>query len=309
MRYTTFSVSGDSTERLGVVVADRVIDVGEAIGNSWPGGSCPKTLLELIQAGPEAWRRMASLFGGNGSASAIASPGFRLQDVNCHAPITRPTKNVFCVGRNYASHIKEASQALKRELKIPEVPVFFTKVPTSVTGPYDAIPWDPSVTQELDYEAELGVIIGVQSKNLERTHALARVFGYTIINDLSARDLQKSHTQWFKGKSLDGFCPIGPWVVTSDEFGDPQNKRIALRVNGVVKQDATTGDMIFPVAVILESLSRGLTLEAGDIIATGTPEGVGLGRTPPEYLNDGDLVETEIEGIGVMRNRVVARTG
>src|SRR5262249_30266098 len=152
----------------------------EAIADKWPGGSRPRTLLELIQAGPEAWRRIASLLSGNGSASAIASRSYRLKDVHCHAPITRPTKNVFCVGRNYASHIKEASQALKRELKIPEVPVFFTKVPTSVTGPHDAIPWDPSVTQELDYEAELGVIIGVKSKNLERTHALERVFGYTI---------------------------------------------------------------------------------------------------------------------------------
>jgi 2-keto-4-pentenoate hydratase/2-oxohepta-3-ene-1,7-dioic acid hydratase in catechol pathway len=306
MRYATFSVSGDPTERLGVVRADTVVEVKEAIADKWPGGSCPGTLLALIQAGPEAWRRMASLLGGNGSGGANAARSFRLQDVHCHAPITRPTKNIFCVGRNYASHIKEASQALKRELKIPEVPVFFTKVPTSVTGPYDAIPWDPSVTRELDYEAELGVIIGMKGKNLERTHALERVFGYTIINDLSARDLQKSHMQWFKGKSLDGFCPIGPWVVTADEFGDPQNKRIALRVNSVVKQDATTGDMIFPVDVILESLSRGLTLEPGDIVATGTPEGVGLGRTPPEYLNDGDLVETEIEDIGVMRNRVVA---
>jgi 2-keto-4-pentenoate hydratase/2-oxohepta-3-ene-1,7-dioic acid hydratase in catechol pathway len=305
MRYVTFSVQGDPTERLGFVRADTVVDVKEAIADKWPGGACPSTLLALIQAGPEAWQRMAALLGGMSSVAAGDARSFPLEGVHCHAPITRPTKNIFCVGRNYASHIKEASQALKRELKIPDVPVFFTKVPTSVTGPYDAIPWDPSVTRELDYEAELGVIIGVKGKNLERAHALERVFGYTVINDLSARDLQKSHTQWFKGKSLDGFCPIGPCVVTADEFGDPQSKRIALRVNGIAKQDATTGDMIFPVDVILESLSHGLTLEAGDIIATGTPEGVGLGRTPPEYLNDGDLVETEIEGIGVMKNRIV----
>jgi 2-keto-4-pentenoate hydratase/2-oxohepta-3-ene-1,7-dioic acid hydratase in catechol pathway len=304
MRYVTFSGSGDPTERLGVVRGDIVVDVNRAVGGKWPGSACPRSVLGLIQAGPDAWRRMASLLSGSDPIAA----GVRLQDVHCHAPISHPTKNIFCVGRNYASHIKEASQALKRELKIPEVPVFFTKPPTTVSGPFDTIPWDRAVTQELDYEAELGVVIGVNGKNLARGRALDAVFGYTIVNDLSARDLQRSHTQWFKGKSLDGFCPIGPWVVTADEFGDPQSKRIALRVNGVVKQDATTADMIFPVDVILESLSRGMTLEPGDIIATGTPEGVGLGRTPPEYLQDGDVVETEVEDIGVMRNRIVVTT-
>jgi 2-keto-4-pentenoate hydratase/2-oxohepta-3-ene-1,7-dioic acid hydratase in catechol pathway len=133
------------------------------------------------------------------------------------------------------------------------------------------------------------------------------VFGYTVINDLSARDLQQQHMQWFKGKSLDGFCPMGPVVVTDDEFGDPQAKRLLLRVNGVTKQDASTSAMIFPLAVIIEWLSKGLTLEAGDVIATGTPEGVGMGRTPPEFLNNGDIVETEVEGIGVLRNRIVDR--
>jgi 2-keto-4-pentenoate hydratase/2-oxohepta-3-ene-1,7-dioic acid hydratase in catechol pathway len=141
-----------------------------------------------------------------------------------------------------------------------------------------------------------------------RARALDHVFGYTVINDISARELQKTHLQWFKGKSLDGSCPMGPVIVTADEFGDPQSKKLALRVNGVEKQNSTTANMIFPVDVIIESLSRGMTLEAGDIIATGTPEGVGLGRTPPEFLADGDLVETEVEGIGVLRNRVVKLT-
>ena len=162
------------------------------------------------------------------------------------------------------------------------------------------------MTEQVDYEAELGVILGVDGKNIPRAQSLEHVFGYTVINDVSARDLQFRHKQWFKGKSLDGFCPMGPCIVTADEFGDPQNKRISLRVNGETRQDATTGDMIFPVDVIIEFLSRGMTLEAGDIIATGTPEGVGLGRTPPAYLNDGDLMETEIEGIGTLRNRVAA---
>jgi 2-keto-4-pentenoate hydratase/2-oxohepta-3-ene-1,7-dioic acid hydratase in catechol pathway len=190
-------------------------------------------------------------------------------------------------------------------MKLPDVPIFFTKAATSVSGPYDSIPWDRSATQQIDYEAELGVIIGTGGKNISRERALSHVFGYTVINDVSARDLQFGHKQWFKGKSLDGFCPMGPLVVTADEFGDPQRKRITLRVNGETRQDATTGDMLFSVAAIIEQLSRGMTLEPGDIIATGTPEGVGLGRTPPVYLEHGDVVETEIEGIGLLRNRVV----
>jgi len=150
------------------------------------------------------------------------------------------------------------------------------------------------------------IVIGVGGKNISRAKALEHVFGYTVINDVSARDLQMRHLQWFKGKSLDGFCPMGPCIVTADEFGDPQSKRISLRINGETRQHSTTGDMIFSVDAIIEALSRGMTLEAGDIIATGTPEGVGLGRTPPAYLEDGDVVETEIEGIGTLRNRVAA---
>jgi 2-keto-4-pentenoate hydratase/2-oxohepta-3-ene-1,7-dioic acid hydratase in catechol pathway len=141
--------------------------------------------------------------------------------------------------------------------------------------------------------------------NIGQADALRHVFGYTVINDLSAREVQQQHTQWFKGKSLDGFCPMGPVVVTADEFGDPQAKRLICRVNGVVKQDGSTADMIFPIDLIIEWLSKGLTLEPGDIIATGTPEGVGLGRTPPEFLRAGDVVESEVEGIGTLRNRIV----
>jgi len=298
MRYVTFSMPTDRTELLGAVLADRVVDIARLASGHWPGSS-PQTLLELIQAGPDAWRRMASLI-----AQSSSKDGHRLQDVLCHAPIPRPRKNILCLGLNYASHAQESSRARDRPFKIPEVPVFFTKAPTTVNGPFDDVPWDSGATEQVDYEAELGVVIGVDGRNISRARALEHVFGYTIINDVSARDLQLKHMQWFKGKSLDGFCPMGPVVVTPDEFGSPQAKRISLRVNGIVKQDATTADMIFPVDVTLEFLSRGMTLEAGDIIATGTPEGVGLGRTPPEYLHDGDVVETEIQDIGVMRNRI-----
>jgi 2-keto-4-pentenoate hydratase/2-oxohepta-3-ene-1,7-dioic acid hydratase in catechol pathway len=301
MRYVTFSLPGDPAERFGAVAADRVVDVSGTVKDTWPGPA-PDSLLSLIQAGPDAWERMASLLQPRLAQAGASDP--RLQDIQWHAPIPRPRKNIFCLGQNYLSHAKEAARARERELKIPEVPVFFTKTPTTVTGPYDAVPWDPSVTGQVDYEAELGVIVGVSTKNVSRDKALDQVFGYTIINDVSARDLQKSHFQWFKGKSLDGFCPMGPFVVTADEFGDPQNKRISLRLNGDLRQNATTADMIFSVAICLEYLSKGMTLEAGDLIATGTPEGVGLGRVPPEYMKDGDIMETEIEGIGTMKNTI-----
>ena len=302
MRYATFSLAGDPTERLGAVVrTDWVVDVKKTIADRWPG-PFPDDLLSLIQAGPTAWQRCATLL--NEELPAKAGDGHRFSDVRVHAPITRPRKNIFCLGQNYKSHIQESARAREREFKLPEVPVFFTKAPTSINGPYDAVPWDAAITQQLDYEVELAAIIGVPCKNVVRADALACVFGYTILNDVSARDLQKSHLQWFKGKSLDGFCPMGPVVVTADEFGDPQQKRITLRLNGETRQDSTTANMIFPIDVTIESLSKGMTLEPGDIIATGTPEGVGLGRTPPEYMKDGDVMETEIEGIGAMKNRI-----
>jgi 2-keto-4-pentenoate hydratase/2-oxohepta-3-ene-1,7-dioic acid hydratase in catechol pathway len=295
MRYAMFSTPSDSKPRLGILHAGGMADVQALIGNS--AGPVPASLLELIESGPEAWRRTAGLLEAAIAARA-ASASRRLEDIRWHAPIPRPRKNVVCLGLNYASHVAETAT------KVPDVPIFFTKSPTSVTGPYDAILWDTSATRQVDYEAELGVVIGVGGKNIPRAKARDHVFGYTVINDVSARDLQFAHKQWYKGKSLDGFCPMGPVVVTADEFGDPQRKRITLRLNGETRQDATTADMIFPIDVILEFLSRGMTIDAGDVIATGTPEGVGLGRTPPEYLKDGDVVETEIEGIGVLRNRL-----
>ncbi|OFW25845.1 MAG: hypothetical protein A3H27_05215 [Acidobacteria bacterium RIFCSPLOWO2_02_FULL_59_13] len=307
MRFVTFSTTDRNSQRLGVFRNGRVFDAIQLAGG---GGSdpLPGSLLELIQAGPGVWRsaaaRLEKALHEQSSAQEGAQAGYAAEQVRWHAPIPRPSKNIVCLGLNYVSHMEESARARGREAKIPEVPVFFTKAPTSANGPFDAIPWDPEATQQVDHEVELGVMIGVAGKNIPRTRALEHVFGYLVVNDVSARDLQQKHMQWFKGKSLDGFCPMGPCVVTADEFGDPQNKRISLRVNGVTKQDSNTARMIFSVAVILEFLSKGMTLEPGDIISTGTPEGVGLGRTPPEYLQDGDLVEAEVEGIGALRNRV-----
>jgi len=306
MRYATFSLKSDPTERLGVVFpthGDTIFEVHPLLGA--PSGTLPRTLPELIREGQEAWQRLAARISQAMDGDIPANATHAAGAVRWHAPISHPSKNIICLGLNYSSHVKESAQARGREAKIPEHPVFFTKAPTTVNGPFDPVPWDPAITEQVDYEVELGVVIGVGGKNIPKSKALEHVFGYTIVNDVSARDLQMRHLQWFKGKSLDGFCPMGPAVVTADEFGNPQAKRIGTRVNGVEKQNSTTANMIFPVDVIIEVLSRGMTLEPGDVIATGTPEGVGLGRTPQEFLKDGDVVETEIESIGRLRNHIV----
>ena len=226
-----------------------------------------------------------------------------LAGVRLRAPL-RPHKNAFCVGRNYLGHAEEISKARGVPLKLPEVPTFFTKAPTAIADPDATLHLDGSLSQQYDWEAELAVVIGKRCRDVSESEAPQAIFGYTALNDVTARDLQAAHHQWFKGKSLDQTCPIGPWIVTADELGDPQNVDVSLRLNGEVKQHASTSQMIFNVAKIVASLSRGLTLEPGDVIATGTPDGVGFARTPPEFLADGDVMEVEIDGIGILRNRV-----
>jgi len=300
MHYGTFSTSSNPGPRLGARVGNRVLDLQAAQVDG--RRAAPDTLLELIQQGADAWAFAAEVARAEVRLKPNATYG--VDEVRWHAPIPRPLKNVFCVGRNYAAHARESAAALNTDPKLPDVPVFFSKAPTTVIGPYDEVLRHAAVTSQVDWEAELGVVIGRAGRNISASEALSYVFGYTVLNDVTARDLQQRHNQWFKGKSLDGSCPMGPVVVTADEFGDPQNKRITLRVNGVTKQDARTSDMIFTVASIIEWLSKGVTLEPGDIIATGTPEGVGMGRTPQEWLQHGDVVETEIEAIGTMKNVV-----
>lgn len=229
---------------------------------------------------------------------------FSLNSLALLAPIPRPTKNVMCLGLNYADHVMETSAAADREAKLPEHPIVFTKNVTSVTGPDATVPYDPSVTEQLDWEVELGVIIGRPGRAIDPEKAMDHVFGYTVINDLSARDLQFQHKQFFIGKSLDGLCPMGPWIVTADEIADPHALAVRCNVNGVRKQDSSTRHMIFDIPAIISTLSRGMTLETGDIIATGTPDGVGFARTTPEFLRPGDEVVCEIEGIGVLRNTI-----
>lgn len=215
-----------------------------------------------------------------------------------------PRKNVYCVGRNYLAHAEEGARARGEELKLPTVPTFFSKAPTSITGPDQTLHLDGMISQKYDWEAELAVVIGTRCKNVPEADALDVIFGYTGLNDVSARDLQNATTQWLKGKTLDDTCPLGPTIVTADEIGDPQRLDVTLRVNGEVKQHAPTSAMIFSIARIISYLSLGTTLEPGDIIATGTPEGVGFARNPPEFLKDGDVMEVEISKIGILRSPV-----
>jgi 2-keto-4-pentenoate hydratase/2-oxohepta-3-ene-1,7-dioic acid hydratase in catechol pathway len=215
-----------------------------------------------------------------------------------------PPRNVFCVGRNYLEHAREGARASGRELRLPDAPTFFTKASTAVAPPGGTLHLAARVSSEYDFEAELAVVIGARCKDVSEADALNVVFGYTALNDVTARDLQRRHGQWFKGKSVDETCPIGPWIVTPEELGDPQSLELSLRVNGTRKQHSNTSKMIFSVARLIAELSRGLTLLPGDVIATGTPEGVGFARTPPEFLRDGDLLEVDIEKIGRLTNTV-----
>lgn len=255
-------------------------------------------VLALIDGGPAALEQARALVDGGGPARALA-------EVRLLAPIPRPRQNIVCLGMNYVAHALESARARGREGKLPEHPVFFTKAVTSVCGPDDDIPLDPRVTGELDYEVELAFVVGRTGKNIPAEQALGYVFGYTVLNDISARDLQSRHQQFFKGKSLDRSAPLGPWIVTADEIPDPRALGLRLRLNGETRQDSRVADLIFDIPTILATLSLGTTVEAGTVVATGTPSGVGMGRTPPEFLRPGDLIEAEIDGIGVLRNRVV----
>jgi 2-keto-4-pentenoate hydratase/2-oxohepta-3-ene-1,7-dioic acid hydratase in catechol pathway len=296
---------------LAAAVGDHVLNLPACAGSlrrsrQWKGGMA-QGMLELISGGPSALRVAQGVFRESarrlrsGSWRATArDPRVRPMDaVRFLAPIPRPTKNVFCMGGNYAEHARE------QQAQVPEVPVFFTKAPTCVIGHEAPVIYHP-VTKNLDYEVELAVIIGRKGINIPRAKAYDHIFGYTILVDVTARDLQKKHLQWFKGKSLDTFCPMGPWIVHKSAIPDPHNLRIGLRVNGEVRQSANTGIMVFKIPELIEVLSAGMTLEPGDILATGTPSGVAAGFDPPKWLQVGDVIEAAIEGIGVLRNRVVA---
>ncbi len=286
MRLVTFRTNGGA--RLGVVRnGDEVVEVDE-----------PRDMLSLIDAGEEGLRKVEQ------ALSSSRSTAHRLDALHLLPPLPEPRGNVIAIGRNYEKHAAETARAEGRE---PAPPTIFTKAITSLTEPFADIAIDPAISDKIDWEVELAIVIGKRGVNIDRAHARAHVFGYTVLNDVTARDIQSNWGgQYFKGKSLDRSCPTGPWIVTADEVSDPQVLGLWLRVNGEVKQDGTTRDMIYAVDPLIEWVSKGMTLLPGSIIATGTPDGVGFARKPPEFLKPGDVMETEVEHIGKLRNRIVA---
>ncbi len=286
MRLATFRIDGGS--RLGVLRdQDEVVEISE-----------PGDMLSLIDAGAQG------LAAARAALSSSKARAHRLADVELLPPLQEPRGNVIAIGRNYQKHAEETAVVEGRE---PSPPTIFTKAITSLTEPFADIAIDPGVSDKIDWEVELAVVIGMRGANVKRGSARGLVFGYTALNDVTARDIQSGWGgQYFKGKSLDRSCPTGPWIVTADEVPDPQSLRLRLLVNGTVKQDGNTRDMIYPVDAVIEWVSVGMTLLPGALIATGTPDGVGFARTPPEFLKPGDVMETEVEGIGTMRNRIVS---
>jgi 2-keto-4-pentenoate hydratase/2-oxohepta-3-ene-1,7-dioic acid hydratase in catechol pathway len=309
MRFLMFK-HGDG-RRLGVLAEgrpDTVVDLAE-LAQATGGAAPPADLLALIDGGDTGMKAVKNLVARL-EPSAVAPITRPLADLELLAPLDPPRGNVIALGRNYAKHAAETVG----EGEKPKPPTIFTKAITTIAGPHDDIPIDPAVSEEIDWEVELGLVIGKAGANIKREDALDYVWGYMVINDVTARDIQNSTGRWqgqgwggqyFKGKSLDSSCPSGPCVVTKDEISDPQSLDLRLTVNGTVKQQSNTANMIHPVDQIVSWISFGMTLLPGMMVATGTPEGVGFARTPPEFIRAGDVVEAEVENIGTLRNKFV----
>lgn len=280
--------------RVGVVVPEA--DVVRDISALLPAGA---GLLDVIEGGHLEHLDVERV---------DTQPAVSLVSVRLLAPIPNPRRNIFCVGKNYREHVAEFGRSgydsPSRSETLPDKPIFFSKATTSVTGPYDDIDPHRDVTAELDYEGELGVIIGRGGRGIRWEDAYDHVWGYTIINDVTARDLQRDHKQWLLGKSLDTHCPMGPFAVTVDEVPDVTALELQTTVNGQQRQNAQVKDLIFDIPELIATLSAGITLLPGDVIATGTPSGVGIGFTPPKFLHSGDVVEVSITGMGTLRNQI-----
>ena len=286
------SYQGDAaTDRLAVAISpDTVVDVADLLGErQW-------TMARLLDDVPRNLARLRAVLD-----SGPTSGGLSLATLRVLPPVPRPGK-IIAVGRNYREH------AAEEEVGVPEAPLLFAKLPTALVGDGAAVTWSAALATQVDYEAELAVVIGRTARNVPIEHALAFVLGYSCLNDVSARDLQVQDGQWTRAKSLDTFCPMGPWVVTADEIADPGQLRIRCRVNGEVRQDESTAALVRGVGELIAYCSRSFTLEPGDVIATGTPGGVGAARTPPRFLGPGDVVRTTIEGIGSCTNPCQAVT-
>jgi 2-keto-4-pentenoate hydratase/2-oxohepta-3-ene-1,7-dioic acid hydratase in catechol pathway len=303
LRLLSFAPRTGDPVRVGALAANgRIVDLASA-AKRWKAKLSfdPAQMISLIAAGETALAEVRALL------AKAPDGGPRVEDVRLFAPIPNPMRNVHAVGWNYLEHFEEGKGLRDSSQTIPEHPVFFTKGTHTVNGPYDPIPYDTAVSTLIDWEGELAVILGRRGRNIPEERAMEYVFGFCVINDTTARDIQqKKHGgQWFKGKSLDGHGPMGPWIVTAAGF-DHDNQHLVTRVNGLIKQDGNTSQMFFKVPRLVSELSLGLTIEPGDMIATGTPPGIGHARKPPEYLKPGDVMETEIAGIGILRNTIEA---
>ncbi|GAA0210299.1 2-keto-4-pentenoate hydratase/2-oxohepta-3-ene-1,7-dioic acid hydratase in catechol pathway [Brevundimonas nasdae] len=302
MRLVTYRASIEAEARLGAISGSLVVDL-QRLGAA-TNTPLPSTMLEFIDLGPNAVTIASDLIAVvNGLFPVgVATP---LANVKLLAPIPRPRKNIFGIGLNYTEHVAESARSLDTSADLPRQPVIFSKPPTTVVGPGDPIVHNAKITQQLDWEVELAAVIGVAAKGVAREDALAHVFGYTVLIDMSARDCRRAG-QWIYSKGQDTFAPMGPCIVTADEIPDPQTLDLSLSVNGVQKQSSNTAYMLFKVDELIADISQGITLEPGDIIATGTPAGVGAGLDPQEWLWPGDTIEAEVQGIGRLRHAVIA---
>lgn len=301
MKFLTYK-AGDALKVGALDDAKGVCDLAKA-AKTLLGKDLPDSLRGIVEGGDAALSlAREALKAAQGKPDGLFTP---IAGVKIATPLPGARKNVFCVGRNYKAHIEEMAASMGRTADYPKNPEFFSKPPTTIVGHEDGVERHADHTDKLDYEVELAVVIGKKGRNIKEANFEDYVFGYTVVNDITARDAQRAHGQFFKGKSFDTFCPIGPVIVTKDEFGAPGGHRLTLKVNGTTRQDSNTSDLYFGVPKIIESLSGALTLEPGDIIATGTPSGVAAGMKEPAFLQKGDVVEAEVEGVGVLRNTIV----
>ncbi|WP_272666260.1 fumarylacetoacetate hydrolase family protein [Providencia sp. PROV174] len=302
MRLITYRSDVTAAARLGAIVNHQVVDL--ALLAQEQGLYLPDNMLDFIDLGPQGVRVGTELLNSY-QGQFPAGTAWPVQNVKILAPIPRPRKNIFGIGLNYVEHVAESSRTLDTSKDLPKQPVIFSKPPTTVIGPGDAIEHNAKITQQLDWEVELAVIIGTRAKSVTAKDALNYVFGYSLMIDMSARDCRRAG-QWIYSKGQDTYAPFGPCIVTADEIPDPHSLDLSLKVNGVTKQSSNTRHMLFNVNALIEDISQGITLEPGDIIATGTPEGVGAGRTPQEWVWPGDVIEAYVESIGELRHPVVA---
>lgn len=290
MRFVTFKL--DNKELLGVLSADKTSLI--SLENILPNYN----MIQLINNFDHHVKEKISLAVENQEA-------IPLKNVVLEAPIPNPPRGIICLGKNYKDHIKEVAKAIDSEHDIPKFPIYFSKLVDRCVGPGGIIPSHENLTDSLDYEVELAVVIGKNGKNIPKDKVEEYIFGYTILNDVSVRNFQRKHVQWFKGKSFDGSCPMGPCIVSKDEFSFPLKLQIKSSINGELRQNSNTCEFIFDIPHIISEFSAGITLKPGDIIATGTPAGVGMGFTPPKYLKPGDEIECFIENIGTLKNTIL----